>query len=68
MLKKKLAEQEEQQKSPAVPDIKNDIQLFGSPITIYIQNTENVGILLMSPYTQSLQTGMKISVFHPPCA
>ena len=68
MLKKKLAEQEAQQKSPAVPDIKNEIQLFGSPVAIYINN--GVGALkhISSPYNKSLQLGVNGSVFHPPCA
>src|ERR1700722_13344934 len=33
-LKMQLAQDEEKQKSPAMPDIKNDIQLFGSPVYI----------------------------------
>jgi hypothetical protein len=68
LLKKKLAQQEEQQKSPAVPDIKNEIQLFGSPLTIHINNDMNKGVSILSPYTHSLQSGVNSSVFHPPCA
>ena len=68
MLKKKLAEEEERQKSPAMPDIKNDILLFGSPITIHIQNNMGGAISIASPYNKSLQPGVNVSVFHPPCA
>jgi hypothetical protein len=68
LLKKKLAEQEEQQKSPAVPDIKNDIQLFGSPVSMHINNDQNVVLNIASPYLHILQPGVHVSVFHPPCA
>jgi len=68
MLKKKLAEQEAQQKSPVVPDIKNDIQLFGSPVTIYINSGVGSLTKISSPYNKSLQLGVNGSVFHPPCA
>ncbi len=68
MLKKKLAEQEAEQKSPAVPDIKNEIQLFGSPIAIYINNGAGAFINISSPYNKSLQLGVNGSVFRPPCA
>jgi hypothetical protein len=68
MLKKKLAEQEAQQKSPAVPDIKNEIQLFGSPVTIYINSGVGMITNITSPYNKLLQLGVNGSVFHPPCA
>jgi len=68
LLKKKLAADEEKQKSPALPDVKNDIQLFGSPIAIHIYNGLNQVNSIISPYTQSFQTGVNGSVFHPPCA
>jgi hypothetical protein len=68
LLKKKLAADEEKQKSPALPDVKNDIQLFGSPIVIHINNSQSQINSIVSPYTQSLQTGVNGSVFHPPCA
>lgn len=67
MLKKKLAEQE-QQKSPVVPDLKNEIQLFHSPLTINIVTDLSNGINISSPYTFVYQTGVNGSVFHPPCA
>ncbi len=65
-LKKKLAAEEEQQKSPAFPDIKTDIQLYCSESLIPFDLSENSGvnILLANSRLQSLFEGT--SVFHPP--
>ncbi len=68
LLKKKLADDDAKQRTPVVPDIKNDIQLFGSPISIHINNNVGEGISILSAYTCSLQSGVNASIFHPPCA
>ncbi len=67
-LKKQLADDEAKQKSPALPDIKNDIQLFGSPITIYINNNSSDGATLMYSYTCLIPLAVSAAIFHPPCA
>jgi len=68
LLKKKLAEDEAAQKSPALPDVKNDIQLFGSPIAIHIYNNNGKGTTLMYSYTGLILLSGGSAVFHPPCA
>jgi hypothetical protein len=68
LLKKKLAADDEKQKSPALPDIKNDIQLFGSPVSIHINNSMRNSISIKSPYLRTLQLGVDVPIFHPPCA
>ena len=68
LLKKKLADDDAKQRTPVVPDIKNDIQLFGSPVSININNNVGEGITMESPYIASFQPGINTSVFHPPQA
>ncbi|MGP8214872.1 MAG: hypothetical protein ACLQQ4_04850 [Bacteroidia bacterium] len=68
LLKKKLAEDDAKKNSPALPDVKNDIQLFGSPLSVQINNSVNEGINMQSSYSQILLPGVQSSVFHPPCA
>jgi len=65
-LKKQLAEDEQKQKSPAMPDIKNEIQLFGSPICLSLYNNESSCSILDSPYGKAYHLGIHNSVFHPP--
>lgn len=67
-LKKKLAEDDAKQKSPALPDIKNDIQLFGSPLAVHIYSEKTVALLISSPYKMFVHTKTANSVFRPPCA
>jgi len=67
LLKRKLAEQEEQQKLPAFPDIKMDIQLYCSESILNLYPKEYNKIDL-SPTNLSLHTLFEgTSVFHPPC-
>jgi hypothetical protein len=68
LLKKKLAEDEAQQKSPALPDVKNDIQLFGSPISIHINNSDSKSATLMYSYIGLIPSASSAAIFHPPCA
>jgi hypothetical protein len=68
LLKKKLAADDEKQKSPALPDIKNDIQLFGSPVSVHINNNMGNATSIMFSYSKTLQYGVNVSIFHPPCA
>jgi hypothetical protein len=65
-LKKQLAEDEQKQKSPAMSDVKNDIQLFGSPIYSTLYNIEGAYFLINSPYTDVCHPGTHTAVFHPP--
>ena len=67
LLKRKLAEDDAKQKAPTLPEVKNDILLFGSPLAIHIYNTESSGVLMAVPYTASALAGTHVSVFHPPC-
>jgi len=67
-LKKQLADDEAKQKSPTVPDIKNDIQLFGSPIAIHIYNSDSKGATLMYSFNGLTPLAGSSAVFHPPCA
>jgi hypothetical protein len=67
-LKKALAQDDANQKSPAVPDIKNDIQLFGSPITIHIYNNTDKAIQIITPYIEGYAFNAYSNVFHPPQA
>lgn len=66
MLKRKLAEQEEQQKSPAFPDIKTDIQLYCTDSFTFLSSAEKNKIDLIPTvnYLHSLFEGM--GIFHPP--
>ena len=66
-LKMQLALDEEKQKSPAMPDIKNDIQLFGSPVYLTLYNIQNSFSVINSPYGSVYQMGTHTSIFHPPC-
>jgi predicted membrane protein len=66
LLKKKLAEEEEQQKLPAYPDIKTDIQLYCSESFTFLNSNGNTQIDLI-PTTHILHTLFEgKSVFHPP--
>lgn len=66
LLKKKLAEDEEKQKSPAMPDIKNDMQLYNSSYCITINHKSNGFCVIKSPYGGFGSYGAHNSVFHPP--
>jgi hypothetical protein len=68
LLKKKLAEDDAKQKSPALPDVKNDIQLFGSPIAIHIYANNGKGATLLYSYTDLIPLAGSAAIFHPPCA
>ncbi|HTA83122.1 MAG TPA: hypothetical protein VK783_09320 [Bacteroidia bacterium] len=68
LLKKKLAEDDAKQKSPALPDAKNDIQLFGSPIAIHIYADNGKGATLLYSYTDLIPLASSAAFFHPPCA
>lgn len=65
-LKKKMAEDDEKQKSPAMPDIKNDIQLFGSAISLNIYRRESKHYIRNAQYSGAYLPGVHSSVFHPP--
>jgi hypothetical protein len=67
LLKRKLAEQEEQQKLPAFPDIKTDIQLYYSEnlLDFYSQKNTKVDLTLVNCSLYTLFEGK--GVFHPPC-
>jgi hypothetical protein len=67
LLKRKLAEQEEQQKLPAYPDIKTDIQLYCSEniLGIYSREKNKADLTPTNRSFCSLLEG--VSVFHPPC-
>ena|ERR1700733_2784717 len=64
MLKKKLAEQEEQQKYPAFPDIKTDIQLVHKVHKVFkVHQVPFTPVLRMAELSAQYEgTG----VFHPP--
>ena len=66
LLKRKLAEQEEQQKLPSFPDIKTDFQLPGSEtlLTFYIQQNNSISLISSHKNLRSLFEGT--GVFHPP--
>ncbi len=66
LLKKKLAEQEEQQKFPAFPDLKTDIQLYYSDAFVFlnIQNNSTITIVPQNISVNSLKEGS--GIFHPP--
>ena len=68
MLKRKLAEQEEQQKSPAYPDIKTDIQLYctGNSFAFYPGEISQGNLISTYHILHSLLKGG--GIFHPPCA
>jgi hypothetical protein len=68
LLKKKLAEEDEKQKSPAMPDIKNDIQLFSSSYSVTLNWNKNLFSVIGSPYNNIYLSGVHSSVFHPPQA
>jgi hypothetical protein len=67
LLKKKLAQQEEQQKYPAFPDVKTDIQLYCTSISgiANINSSQTVIIVSANKSIRSLLNGG--SIFHPPC-
>ncbi len=65
-MQKKMAEDDEKQKSPAMPDIKNDIQLFGSAIRLKINKGESTFFVRNTLYTGAYLPGVHSSVFHPP--
>src|SRR5580658_5663378 len=66
LLKRKLAEQEAQQKFPAFPDIKTDIQLYCSEHFDFLKQPENSRFTFISAPVSlhSLFEGM--GIFHPP--
>jgi hypothetical protein len=65
MLKKKLAEQEEQQKFPAFPDIKTDIPpiMVNGKWLMVNENTNSQFTIHHSPFTIQYEGA---GVFHPP--
>lgn len=68
LLKRKLAEQEEQQKLPVYPDIKTDMQLYCSEsidLLIFPENNRRI-FILTNHSLHSMFEGM--GVFHPPTA
>jgi len=66
LLKRKLAEQDEQQKLPAFPDIKTDIQLYCSESLTFL-NAQAGNIVDLIPTHTTLHTLFEgKSVFHPP--
>ena len=65
-LKKQLALDEEKQKSPAMPDVKNDIQLFGTNTIISIHHIDGASSELNSLYSDGVLIGVHSSVFRPP--
>jgi hypothetical protein len=67
MLKKKLAEDEARQKLPTMPDIKNDIQLFGSAIMVKLNYNRSLVAIMNSMYNGILSIDSANGVFHPPC-
>src|SRR6185437_2100464 len=66
LLKKKLAEDEEKQKSPAMPDIKNDIQLYNTSYFVTIDTKASTFSVINSPYSGATSLVAHSSVFHPP--
>lgn len=66
LLKRKLAEQEEQQKLPVFPDIKADITLYCSEHFDFLKQPENTRVVFISTpiILHSLFEGANI--FHPP--
>ena len=67
LLKRKLAEQEEQQKLPAYPDNKTDIQLYCSESLLNLYSSQ-INKTDLIPANRSLLTLFEgNSVFHPPC-
>jgi hypothetical protein len=65
-LKKKLAEDDEKQKSPSMPDVKNEITLFNSPLSIAILKSDNSLSIINSVYRSVFHSGIHTSIFHPP--
>ena len=66
MLKKKLAAQEEQQKSPAFLDLKTDIQLYYSEAFISINFKDSYQAKLI-PSSSVLYSIIETEgIFHPP--
>jgi len=66
LLKRKLAEQEEQQKFPAFPDIKTDIQLYYSNNFTFLSSPEKNKIDLIPTHNSLHSLWEGIGVFHPP--
>jgi hypothetical protein len=67
LLKRKLAEEEARQNSPAMPDIKNDIQLFNGGVALAIPVNPNGYLTIHTVNKQVFLPGFHTSVFHPPC-
>jgi hypothetical protein len=66
LLKRKLAEQEAEQKLPAFPDIKTDIQLYCSDSFTFFSSSEKNKIDLI-PTIRSLNSLFEdTGIFHPP--
>ena len=66
LLKKKLAEDEEKQKSPAMPDVKNDIQLFCSESLVILYSPEHNKVELISTNLSLHSIVEDKGIFHPP--
>jgi len=66
LLKKKLAEQQEQQKLPAFPDIKTDIQLsvVSCQLSVNYPDIQHSALIFQQLDLHSLYEGG--GVFHPP--
>lgn len=66
LLKRKLAEQEEQQKSPVFPDIKTDITLYCSEglLVLCAPEDNTPGFFSVYKNLHSLTEGT--GIFHPP--
>ena len=67
LLKRKLAEQEEQQKFPAFPDIKTDIQLYCTETFNFLNLQETNTLIFVSDNRHFYSRLESIGVFHPPC-
>ena len=64
LLKKKLAEQEEQQKFPAFPDIKTDIPIVQQAYHIY--KIQNIPFIQLDNSSKLISLFESKGLFHPP--
>ena len=67
LLKKKLAEQEEQKKSPACPEVKTDIVLYFSHTIYFSDPNKNTSVTLITADRNLHSLVEDKGLFRPPC-
>ncbi|NNM93832.1 MAG: hypothetical protein HKL88_00025 [Bacteroidia bacterium] len=68
MLKKKFAEDDTKKNTPAVPDAKNDIQLYNPCNGINLSANEVASRIIYSPFHADYSFEFSSALFHPPVA